>query len=229
VVPMEGEAAPRGLGSTLPLPELAGVAWRRPVDERLLRRYEVISAAYTAVYCVPLVAAGVLLIWLEPLLFPVALISWLHAWVIPELFAHRGARVVLPLEGGAGSAPESVAQGFLGDLLGHGERALQSVSGLALESGRLGVWLVGEAGAVLVRPGGRRVHCFCVRATDPDLPRSDRIAHLLLALRQDEIGFATVANHAFAGALWRIRRRVVARQRPALAAASDRGRSLGLT
>ena len=63
-----------------------------------------------------------------------------------------------------------------------------------MERGRLGVWLVGEAGALLVRPGGRRVHCFCVRATDPELPRSDRIAHLLLALRQDEIGFATVAT-----------------------------------
>ena len=67
--------------------------------------------------------------------------------------------------------------------------------------------------------GGRRVHCFCVRATDPELPRSDRIAHLLLALRQDETGFATVANHAFAGAAWRVRRRLKPHQRPALDAA----------
>jgi hypothetical protein len=58
-----------------------------------------------------------------------------------------------------------------------------------------------------------------VRATDPDLPRSDRIAHLLLALREDELGFATVANHAFAGARWRIRRRLRPAQRTALAAA----------
>ena len=68
-------------------------------------------------------------------------------------------------------------------------------------------------------PGGRRVHCFCVRATEPDLPPSDRIAHLLLALRVDEEGFATVANHAFAGAPWRVRRRLPERMRPALDAA----------
>ena len=28
---------------------------------------------------------------------------------------------------------------------------------------RLGIWLVGEAGALLVRPGGRRVDCWCVK------------------------------------------------------------------
>ena len=55
----------------------------------------------------------------------------------------------------------------------------------------------------------------------PSLPSSDRIAHLLLALREDEEGFATVANHAFAGARWRVRRRLPeASQRPALAAAA---------
>jgi hypothetical protein len=75
---------------------------------------------------------------------------------------------------------------------------------------------VGEAGALLVSPDRRRVHCFCVRATDRELPPSDRIAHLLLALRSDEEGFATVANHAFAGAPWRIRRRLDPAMRPAL-------------
>jgi hypothetical protein len=149
----------------------------------------------------------------------VALISWLHAWVIPELFAHRGTRVVFPLPGGGTGESERVAQGLLGDLLGHDERALQRRTGLALERGRLGTWIVGEAGALLVRPGGRRVHTFCVRVTEPGLPRSDRIAHLLLALREDEVGFATVANHAFAGAAWRVRRRLREGQRPALAAA----------
>jgi hypothetical protein len=51
------------------------------------------------------------------------------------------------------------------------------------------------------------------------LPSCDRIAHLLLALREDEQGFATVANHAFAGARWRVRRRLPKSQRPALDAA----------
>jgi hypothetical protein len=214
-------AAPAGAG----LPELANVWWRRPLDERGLRLRERLSFAYTAVYCTPLIAAGVILIALEPLLFPVAVVAWLHAWVIPELFAYRGTRVVFPLDRGGPRASEQLAQGLLADLLDHEPRALQRETGLALERGSLGVWLVSEAGALLARPGGRRVHCFCARATDPELPRSDRIAHLLLALREDEVGFATLANHAFAGARWRVRRRLRSNQRPALAAAAELARS----
>ena len=45
------------------------------IDERALRLRERLSAAYTTVYCTPLVAAGVILIALEPLLSPVALIA----------------------------------------------------------------------------------------------------------------------------------------------------------
>ncbi len=99
-------------------------------------------------------------------------------------------------------------------------RDLLAQTGLVLERGRLGVWLVGEAGAVLVRSGGRRVFCFCVRTAEHDLPWADRIAHLLLALRSDEPGFATVANLAFSGARWRLRRRLPSRVRPALDAAA---------
>jgi hypothetical protein len=55
-----------------------------------------------------------------------------------------------------------------------------------------------------------------VRVNAADLPSSDRIAHLLLALREDERGFATVANHAFAGARRRVRRRLPKRAREAL-------------
>jgi hypothetical protein len=198
------------------LPELEAVSWRRPVDQRWLRLRELVSAGYTAIYCLPFIVLGIVLVVLEPLLFPVSLLSFLHAWVIPELFAYRGARVALPAGPPAQLAAETAAQGLLGDLLGHTERELQLQTGLAPERGRLGTWLVGEAGALLVRPGGRRIHAFCARVTDRDLPPSDRIAHLLLALREDEPGFATVANHAFAGGAWRIRRRLPARQRPAL-------------
>jgi hypothetical protein len=216
-----------GIATGGSLPELANVWWRGRLDERGLRLRERLSFAYTTVYCTPLIAAGFILIALEPLLLPVALLAWLHAWVIPELFAYRGTRVVFPLERGGGAKPEQVAQGLLGDLLDHDERALQRETGLALERGNLGVWLIGEAGALLVRPGGRHTHCFCARATDPDLPRSDRIAHLLLALREDEVGFATLANHAFAGATWRVRRRLRKHQRPALAHATVVARSTG--
>ena len=94
------------------------------------------------------------------------------------------------------------------------------------ERGRLGVWLVGSAGALLVRPGGQRVVCYCVGVNDPALPSGDRIAHLLLALRADEEGFATVANLAFSGARWRVRRRLASAMRPALDAGRAAARSL---
>ena len=197
------------------LPELATVPWRQPTDARWLRRWGRIWHAWTLLYTVPFVAAAVGMVWLEPLAAPVALAALAHAWIIPELYAFRGASVVRPKV--RVEAPgEPVAQGLLGDLLGHHARELQRDTGLAFERGELGVWLVGEGGALLVTPGRRRVHCFCVGATDRELPPSDRIAHLLLALRSDEEGFATVANHAFAGAPWRVRRRLPRPMRPAL-------------
>jgi hypothetical protein len=137
-----------------------------------------------------------------------------QAWVIPELYANRGAKVVRPKPRKDDDA-EQTALGLLGDLVDHRAREVHARTGLVPEPGRLGTWLVGEAGALLVRPSGR-VHCFCVRVNDPGLPSADRIAHLLLALRSDEQGFATVANQAFAGARWRIRRRLDKRMRPAL-------------
>ena len=200
------------------LPELAAVPWRQRTDARWLARWGRIWHAWTLLYTVPFVIAGAGMLWLEPLAAPVAVAALAHAWIIPELYAFRGASVVRP-KGPRNTDAEPVAQGLLGDLLGHEERELQSRTGLALERGELGVWLVGEAGVLLVSPGGRRVHAFCVRTTEPELPPSDRIAHLLLALRVDEEGFATVANHAFAGAPWRVRRRMPAAMRPSLDAA----------
>ena len=194
------------------LPELASVPWRSRTDARWLRRYGRLWHAWTLLYTVPFAVAGAAMLALEP----VALATLAHAWIIPELYAFRGASVLRP-KGARNQASEPVAQGLLGDLLGHRERELQRRTGLALEPGELGTWLVGEAGAVLVT--GRRVHCFCVRTTEPELPPSDRVAHLLLAMRTDEHGFATVANHAFAGAAWRVRRRLPAAMRPALDAA----------
>jgi hypothetical protein len=200
------------------LPELATVPWRQPTDARWLRRWGRIWHAWTLLYTIPFIAAAVGMFLLDPLATPVALAALAHAWIIPELYAFRGASVVRPKT--RGLAPgEPVAQGLLGDLLGHDERELQRRTGLALEDGDLGIWLVGEGGALLVTRDRRRVHCFCVAASDPELPPSDRIAHLLLALRSDEVGFATVANHAFAGAAWRVRRRLPLPMRPALDAA----------
>jgi hypothetical protein len=205
------------------LPELAAVPWRQRTDAAWLRRWGRVWHAWTVLYTVPFLLAGAGMLWLEPLAAPVAAAALAHAWIIPELYAFRGASVLRP-KGPRNTAAEPVAQGLLGDLLGHPERALQRDTGLALERGELGVWLVGEAGAVVVTSGGRRTHCFCVRVPEPDLPPSDRVAHLLLALRVDEEGFATVANHAFAGAPWRVRRRLPKPMRPALDAARDAAR-----
>jgi hypothetical protein len=165
-----------------------------------------------------------LLVALKPLTAPVALIALAHAWIIPELYAARGAGVVRA--GRSSSAPEAerVALGLLGDLIDHRARDLHARTRLVIERGALGVWLVGEAGALLVRPGGRRVHCYCVKVNEGNLPASDRIAHLLLALRSDESGFATVANLAFAGARWRLRRRLPVPAREALDAAAAESR-----
>ena len=205
------------------LPELAAVPWRTPVDPDRLRRWGRLWTLWTVGWTIPFVIAGVLLIWIQPLAAPVAIASFAHAWIVPELHAFRGASVARR-KGERHTHAEPFAQGFLADLLDHEPRELQRRTGLALERARLGHWLVGEAGALLVLDGGRRVHCFCVTVTDKELPPSDRVAHLLLALRSDEAGFATIANHAFSGAPWRVRRRLPKDMRPALDTALARAR-----
>jgi hypothetical protein len=200
------------------LPELAAVGWRRRADEESLRRRGRAWTLSTVAHVTPFIATAAFFLAVKPVLAPVAVLALVQAWAIPELYARRGALVIKP-RARAADGPEAVALGLLGDLVGHAARDLHAATGLVLERGRLGVWLVGEAGALLVRPGGRRVHCWCVRVPEPGLPSADRIAHLLLALREDEAGFATVANLAFSGARWRVRRRVPAAMRPALDAA----------
>jgi hypothetical protein len=209
-----------------PLPELAAVHWRPRADARRLDRTGLLWTAITVAHVVPFIAAGIVLFLVQPLALPVSLASFAHAWVIPELYAQRGANVVRPKPSRAPADAEARSVGLLGDLVGHEARALHAQTGLVLERGRLGAWLVGPAGALLVRPGGRRVACHCVGVNDPALPSGDRIAHLLLALRADEEGFATVANLAFSGARWRVRRRLAPIMRPALDAGAVAARGL---
>jgi hypothetical protein len=200
------------------LPETAAVHWRPRADARRLRGRGRTWTLTTVAHTLPFIATAAGLFALEPLSFPVGLAALAHAWAIPELYARRGANVVRPRPR-AEDGPEQVALGLLGDLVGHDARDLHARTGLVAERGALGVWLVAEAGAVLVTAGGRRVFCWCVSVPEPGLPSADRIAHLLLALRADEEGFATVANLAFSGAPWRLRRRMPPRARPALGAA----------
>jgi hypothetical protein len=205
-----------------PLPETAAVHWRPRVDAQRLRSRGRLWTLTTVAHVLPFLAAGAVLFVVQPLAVAVSLASFAHAWIIPSLYAARGANVVR-LRARNGPDPptraERTALGFLGDLVGHQARDLHATTGLVVERGRLGVWLVGEAGALLIR--GRRVYCYCVRVAEPELPGADRIAHLLLALRADEQGFATVANLAFSGARWRVRRRLAPAMRPALDAAGQ--------
>ena len=202
------------------LAELEAVNWRPRVDARRLRLFGWIWTGWAVLWALPFVTVAVVLIALEPWTAPMAALALVHAWMVPEMQAQRGSNVLRPARSRiTDHGSLEVAQGFLGDLLGHDARELQRQTGLALERGALGVWLVGEQGAALVVPGGRRVHGFCVKVPDRDLPPSDRIAHLLLALRTDEAGFATVANHSFSGRPRRLRRRLPERMRPAIDAA----------
>ena len=205
------------------LPETAGVHWRPRVDEARLRQLGTWWTLTSFAHVVPFLGAAALLMWLTPVALPVALACVAHAWVIPELYAQRGANVLRP-RARAADEPERRSVGLLGDLVDHDARELHAATGLVREPGSLGVWLVGEAGAVLLR--GRRAFCYCVTVDGrvegaAALPSGDRIAHLLLALRADEQGFATVANLAFAGARWRLRRRMRPAMRPALSAAAS--------
>jgi hypothetical protein len=186
------------------LSEAAAMPWRRRASERTLAKEGRIWTLWSVGVLVTFGLPAVLLVWIEPLAFPVSAIFLGHGIAVLHLQARRGARGVKPI-GDAETTPERVALGLLGDLVDNDARELLAGSGLALERGGLGTWLVGQEGAILVRPGGHRVHCFCVRVGEAgDLPPADRVAHLLLALREDEEGFATVANRNFSGATWRL-------------------------
>jgi hypothetical protein len=213
----DGRPVPAGL------PEHANVPWRPRVDEAAIVRTGQRWTLSMLAHVLPISATGLFFMVLGPIPAVVGLILLAHAWAIPELYANRGAGV-LRARPAAGRAAERRALLLLGDLVGDEARTLHAESGLILERSRLGVWLVAEAGAVLIAPGGRRVFCYCVKATGADLPASDRIAHLLLALRCDEYGFVTVANLAFSGAPWRLRRRLSADHRVALRAAEAAAR-----
>jgi hypothetical protein len=214
------------------LVEAARLWWRAAPSEGSLRRHERRWTLWTCWIALVFAAPGLLLIFLEPLTFPVAVLCFAHGWLIPMLQARRGGRALVPIAGTRGAgAPgterraDRVALGLLGDLVDHRQRDLLSSTGVALERGALGVWMLGQEGAILVRPGGSRVDCWCIRIAEADgLPAGDRVAHLLLALREDERGFAKVANLNFSGAPWRVRRWLPQRARAALHAARDQAR-----
>jgi hypothetical protein len=228
-------AVPGAIGSGEGLVEAQRLPWRERASERTLVRDGRRWTKWTIMVVIGFGAPAATVLALDLWLFPVAILLSAHGYLICRLQAGRAVTSVMPLgarrsstgpaEDRSPSDPESVAIGLLGDLLDHRERELLLDTGLAMQRGRLGVWLLGERGALLVRPGGRRIFSFCVRVGESDdLPGGDRVAHLLLALREDEEGFATVANLGFSGALRRCRRRMKPEQRPALEAAVSEAR-----
>lgn len=225
---------PDGAVGRAGIQEAARLWWRKGASELTLRRDGWSWSVWTAGVAFFFTAPGVLLLWIEPFTFPAAAICFVHAFAVPWIQARRGARQVVPIGGersgardaGAERPAERIALGLLGDLVGHEQRELLARTGLVVEPGALGIWALGENGAFLIRSGGRRVDCWCVRiADDDDLPAGDRVAHLLLALREDERGFATVANLGFSGAMWRVRACLEGRSRPALDVARRRARA----
>jgi len=217
-----------GLPVSGELPELENVHWRDRVDEAALQRADRLWTASAVAHEVPFLITAAVLPVLAPVLGIVSLFALGFAWAIPALYAGRGAGVMRTprhRRPGVSAAAEARALGLLGDLVGHDARELCARTGLVVERGRLGTWVVGPAGALLVRPGGRRVQCYCVRVADAELPRGDRVAHLLLALRADEAGFATVANLTFSGACWRLRRWLSPPAREAFSCARSAARS----
>ncbi len=228
-------AVPGAIGTGEGLVEAQRLPWRERASERTLVRDGRRWTKWTIMVVIGFGAPAATVLALDLWLFPVAILLCAHGYLICRLQAGRAVTSVVPLgrrdsghsESAAaqGSDPEAVAIGLLGDLLDHRERELLMRTGLAMQRGRLGVWLLGERGALLVRPGGRRIFSFCVRVGEADdLPGGDRVAHLLLALREDEEGFATVANLGFSGAVWRCRRRMNTAQRPAFEEAVSEAR-----
>jgi hypothetical protein len=205
------------------LPELASVYWRPRVTESSLSYAGWGWTAWMCAHTIPFIGAAALLAAVKPVTIPVALILLAHAWLIPQLYASRGANVMRK-RAQPDPLPDQAAEALLESLLSGTTRSVFERTGVVLQPGTLGVWLVGEGGALLVRRGGRRVNCYCVRATGDGLPSADRTSHLLLGLRSDEVGFATLSNLAFSGAPWRIRRRLERSMRPALAAAVEAAR-----
>ncbi|HET7047680.1 MAG TPA: hypothetical protein VFI54_05360, partial [Solirubrobacteraceae bacterium] len=108
------------------------------MSDASLRRTGRIWTAITVGHTVPFVAVAALLLALNPVTAAVALMALAQAWIIPELYAARGANV-LRARAPVDERAERVSVGLLGDLLDHRARDLHCATGVVLERGLLGV------------------------------------------------------------------------------------------
>ena len=138
------------------LPELAAVHWRPRVDAARLRRRGALWTLTTVAPLVPFLGrrrrcSSRSSRWRSRS----ALALLAHAWVDPRALRPARRERRAPARRAAATRPERAALGLLGDLVGHEARELHARTGLVLERGALGDWLVGEAGALLrARPAG---------------------------------------------------------------------------
>src|SRR3954468_9585721 len=127
------------------LAEAAAMPWRRRANEQSLEKEGRIWTLWSVGMVVTFGPPAALLVWIQPLAFPVSAIFVGHAIAVLHLQAHRGARGVKPISS-AQTGPERTALGLLGALVGHQERELLRETGLPLQRGRLGWWLIGQEG-----------------------------------------------------------------------------------
>src|SRR5512138_519051 len=114
------------------LAEAAAMPWRRRASERSLAREGRTWTLWSVGVVITFGLPAALLIWIQPLAFPVSAIFLGHGIAVLHLQARRGARGVKPM-GKAATQPERRALGLLGDLVGHDAREVLSETGLALE------------------------------------------------------------------------------------------------
>src|SRR5262249_15802290 len=124
------------------LAEAAAMPWRRRASERSLTKEGRIWTLWSVGVVITFGLPAALLIWVQPLAFPVSAIFLGHGIAVLHLQARRGARGVKPI-GQATDRAGRRSLGLLGDLVGHDARHLLRETGLALERGELGAWLVG--------------------------------------------------------------------------------------
>ena len=138
--PLAALPEPSGAQTSAALPELAAVPWRPRVSDRLLtRRGRLWTLSTLAHRCRSSPPRWRLAIAQADHRSPSALILLAHAWIIPELYAARGANVVRPVLAPSGSGPDPAQERsvlLLGDLVGHAARRLHAETGFVAERGR---------------------------------------------------------------------------------------------
>ena len=107
---------------------------------------------------------GIGLAIVKPILMPISVIAFVHAWAIPELYAARGAGVVRAGTP-AGGAADRRALGLLGDLIGP-RRARAPRAHRSGARARRARGVAARRGGRTARPARRASHALLLREGD---------------------------------------------------------------